>query len=637
MYSRDQQCFLSKVAVPFAANLPRVNKNFDTVCHQRAILYVRYPVEMSAVSHAFTISSKKELPVAIQLRNISNKPIGSNTKEQRLLKLKLSISKEQADCGDYLHFSGKKNIDSWNLSKPFIQDITLQAGETTCFSGTLKIDDMAMAEYTTLSLSFTLSLGDLHNKKIIEDIQRQDFTIQLANEYRYHPAADFLLVTNCNTSKEIVDKWKDIVSEFGSSLCVWNVSLYSGLSYFQKRENSSSFETEWQDKVVIILDDKYSVNNKRRLKATDYLDTKELFVAAQKAHVSTYVIGRAFNLKHAVSPPLAIAENDTFPLTSRSRHIAVTDYFVKWNKPTTKHLKQKAVELSKRLQHEAPSNRSVMVLNWYPTKMKSGLRDQWQLGSVQFVYGLARVETRIAHRDKIPDIVDQEDVFNIIKLLPFIKKLNYIVRSNARFANLNLLSNAILADLTDELLSFSRNTWLQSMSKKRISSALSLLNQLDQFDFCSIKLSIAAQDSLRKLLVKYYYLATRIVTKSDELLFSRQKYRYVLAQICHERIMVLYEKNFPGNDLHEDLEQLANRWKKIRKSDLFGMIVNPHSRQTAYDNHEGLRSLIFRDRIKPHHPKVSRFKESLHFFASKDEREACIDAYERRCRFTSSN
>lgn len=619
--------FYEKTVIPFKAKIARVNKRFETVCDQKAPIIIRYPIEASVVAHAETITLNEALPFAIKLRNVSTLPIGYGTKTDRPLTLQLALQGSDAKQ-KVLALSDKSNHQLISLSEPFCMNIALPAGESAYFSGTLQFMDVNIQPYTKFNLSFNLSLGNVNNYAKMDCIQKRNFDIQFADDYRFDPKADFVLVTHSNTKKATVDAWKTLANKFGASMSVWNASLYGGLSYNKMRNDQGSFKTQLQNKVVIILNDSFTLNGKKQVTA-DFLDQKEILEAAKSSNIATLVVGQSFDIKEAAAPAF---QSDYF-----YEEVVIKDLYFKWNKPTYEHLKKKAAELERKLRYQAPSEQYFMELQLDPLKLSAGIFDEWQVGRVKLYQALNMKKTCIAYRQKSDNSIDEYDAFNMIKLLPFDKKLQYFSSCKPTDDNVEMFKNAILSDLMDELDVFASSTWLGDFSREKISSSLTTLNALEQFDFSCMQNDKRIKHAVSKLLVQYKYITSQLPSTSDAIWFPWLKRRAILADICQQKVNAMLKAHFPGEDFSEEEKALAKHWKKIPKEEIFHRFSNAYLAGTVYNNHLDEDRRFSKEEIKPYVAKNSFFTEGRHVFRTPEDRVQCLEFHEKRCAFDLKN
>jgi hypothetical protein len=85
----------------------RVNKEFEKVKDYKDEYLLSYPVEISAVICAKSISIKEEAPVVVGIINRSNRAVGVNANFSRLLRVKL----EHLDGPSGISFKINKLVD----------------------------------------------------------------------------------------------------------------------------------------------------------------------------------------------------------------------------------------------------------------------------------------------------------------------------------------------------------------------------------------------------------------------------------------------------------------------------------------------------------------------------------------------
>lgn len=625
--------YTAEANLSLRAKLPRVNKEFDAIKAQVIPIVLRYPVEASIVAQTETISLHQELPFAIQIRNVSSQPIGRKTKTGRPLALKLQASYETDDAKKIAYLD-KNSTTYLNLSEPLNLDLSLEPKKSAYFSGTLLFTDPNIQPYTKYYLNFQLSLGNVNDYSVIDCIQVRNFNIQLADEYHYDPLADFVLVTNCNTKKETVDGWKTLAKNFGSRLSVWNASLYAGLSYDQSRNDKGSFIKELQDKVIIILDDVFPLHGGKQ-KATNFLDQKEILAAARAANVATLIVGESFDIESAVTPP--------FRQNYLYKEISVKDKYSLCSQPTSDHFQKKVDELARALRYESPTENYFMELNFNPTITIPGGccdKNEWELGRIRLYQSLDTKQARIAYRQKAADTVDRYDAFNMVKLLPFKKKIQYLTSCQLTKETLDILKDAILSDLMAELIIFARSTWMKDATKESLAASLTALNTLAQFDFSFMKnhslrtLEISnVRETFIQLLLQYKYIASQLPSTMDTLWWPWYRRRTVLAEIAREKATHLLNEYFPNVSFKETENAIANEWKHMPKEEIFYRFSNAYLAGTAYSNTVEVKKQIQKNDVPTYYHKNSLFTEQLHFFKTKEDRKSNIDLHEKRCQF----
>jgi hypothetical protein len=75
--------------IDYRATVTRVNKEFDSVNNYVEKYEIRYPVEITSVNVAKSITIKEEAPVVVGIFNRSNRAIGISSEYSRLLRVRL--------------------------------------------------------------------------------------------------------------------------------------------------------------------------------------------------------------------------------------------------------------------------------------------------------------------------------------------------------------------------------------------------------------------------------------------------------------------------------------------------------------------------------------------------------------------
>lgn len=600
------------------AEVSRVNQRFSTVERQKESFEIRYPLEISTVSAPPTVSLEEEAPVVMKIRNISNQPIGIRAPQPRLANIDFSLTGGVG--GHMVEFStAEENFSRSHDMGPLITQhcILLQPEQEAYFAGTLKFNGDTPL-YTQAHFSCQLNLGKL-DKPLEEQeaIQKRNFRIQVADSFRYDPDADIVLVTNNNTKEETVKRWKGLADRLGKPLSIWNTSLYSGLSYTQKRADGGSFMDDMQGKVIVILNNEMMIKDETK-HSTECLDAMEILSAAKQANISTYVIGNNFEIEKSLRPLTPISQNDS--------EQEVKDRFMFWKRPGEGKLAEKAKTLNKQIHKDNPDKRYVSLYSFNAEK-KSGfsLRPEWTLGKVETRETLDRTQSHIAHRYTTEGFDPVSvDLFNLIKLMPFAKKLDYLENCQDRDC-IELVKKAILTDLANELLAFAKYKWNGGYSTSKLKTVLINLRTLSEHQFTN-------KDHLRDVLLQHEYFANQLPTTSDKYFFPCLCRRTRLRNVTNERIKRMINEHLPDQDLSEQRKMIKRQYQHYSRELLFKEFSNPYADQTTFDNQTKLEKV---ENIKDIHYRSnpSQFFERHNVFASAEERHRAIDELKEDCKF----
>ncbi len=606
----------------FNARMSRVNKDFSDVARELHTFNIRYPVEISTVAIPPVIARGEEAPFVVKVRNVSTKPIGMSAHDARLLEVKLAAGDAKAGTLTYLD---AETSQTQSLVTPVIDTINLlNAGQAAYFTGSIKFPDLTPA-YVKSHLNFKLYLGALENPEAKQNvIQQRNIQLQLADRYVYDANADLVLVTNNNTNPETVTQWKEKARMMGTTLSVWNTSLYSGLSYTKTRQDRMNFFSQMQGKVIIILNNEMNIND-RNTHSTDCLDAMEILEAAKDANISTYVIGGNFNLKNAITPLTHISRND--------ETYVVEDRYFFWRQPKPEHLMKKAAEINKQLQKNNPEQRFVPVVHFEAerkTTARFSLRPKWELGKIEARETLGQTQAHIALRNSQADVLlaNNADVFNVLKLMPFAKKLQYLDKAVQRVDHdaAKMISTAILSDLTDELMTFAKDKWNGAFSKEKLSAALVNLKLMSEHPF-------TPSNHLSSILTNYNYIANRLPTNYDKYLFPFWCRRIRLRNICQHTINDMLKHYFPVQQFDYSKRNLEVTLGRLPREVVFERFAAPYKNDVKFDNQLNVTDPVRDNTLPAYQKKKSTFTERFNLFSSSGDRKKYIESQKSNCKF----
>lgn len=609
--------FYKTVGLQLDAKMTRVNKSFTNIPEYP--LTIRYPIEISTAYAPPTVTY--EAPFVITIKNISTKAIGEKAPEPRSLSLQLQTSGGVPN--HLINHCDEFGTTTQSLEKPVVQNIPyLGPGQSTHFSGILKFSEEAPT-YKTIGLTFQLHLGQLDHPTTQADIiQERNTELQLANNFEYDAKADYVLVTNNQTDQATLEQWKEKARKLGTSVSIWNTSLYSGLSYHQKRLDKGSFIEQMQGKVMVILNNAMQVDE-YKTHSTDCLDAMEIFTAAKEANIATYVVGENFDLKKAITPLTHGKEDKDYTIQAK---------FACWHKPTAQDLLDKAKTLKKKLQKENPNRRLVPVCDFNAeiksTSCFSFFRPKWELGKVEMRETLDKSHSHIAFRaadQKEMREVSPIDTYNMIKLLPFQKKLDYLERSTDQEMT-NHLKNAILADLTSELLTFSHDKWNGHYTKEKLAQEMTNLHALVNHRFVKLP-------EMQDIFLHYEYLASRLPSRSDRYFFPFLCRKTRIRNLCQETLAGVFREYFRREDLDSSRRAIHTQWDATSREQLFSHFSTPYKDFVTFDNEMSVQKPILSQQLSSYRFKHSMFKEKPDYFTDVTQREEVIEGYKANCRF----
>lgn len=605
--------------ISFYAYLPRIKKYFENFDLPKTIT-ITYPVDLSTIASIKTVSFAESAPFAIKIRNNSNQAIGPSHRKLSLTVSTTAYGKERRSMVD-LDIDGSANY--YDLSKPYQKDIDeLKPGQVFTFAGLLKFNDHQLPPYSTACISFSLKLENMQSGEM-QLIDKQNLNLKLANAYEYDDEADFVLVINSAISNAVIEKWKNAALELGCKLSIWDTTLYSGLSYTQKRHDQQSFMTQLKDKVVIILN-----NNK----VTDTLKQGEIYNAAREANISTYVINN-FDMRNIEVP----SRNPVKTITPNE-----VRYLVK--NPCENDLRTQTEQIVKSTNQSNPNKTYIAAFRYEP-KLISTFK--YQLGAIDLYEGLDCNKVQIAYSNQSLDEVNNENVATMAKLLPFSSKLALLANSGSK--NKFVLRQAILSDLTSELKAFTQYEFSNQFNEQNISSALAMQSELFRYNVRRLlSMFEEPRETTNKyisseninhfvyLLLEYEYEIKRLPTLSDKWLLPWTKMANLITNTSLVKIDNWLKKNITNYKfVIEQRERIEKERKRWDRDHLYQPNLDK-DKQTTYHSHNRVLAKRYLPSYRNNKSSFfTGFTEGKYILNSKSDRQKQMAKMAAECEFDS--
>ena len=279
-----------------SARFPRTNCEFRDFQTAPIPLTVMHPLEVSLVAGARACVFDWGVPVTITVRNKSRVGFGLAAPYGRLVRVTLEL----AEPSEHVFFTNESGLGSkltpFSLASQMVFDIDYLAplAEFT-LSGTISISPEHATLYDQIRLAYSFSLGDIDSplaQSGLEIIQSKTHSLQVGEYCQPIGESDCLLVVSGSTTLAEVEYWRECFKGLGYGMCVFNVSLYHGLSY---QFRSHEICKELVGRIVVVLNNRFYRDDATELLnkefyPLDYLENAEMFEAARRHSVRTYVI-----------------------------------------------------------------------------------------------------------------------------------------------------------------------------------------------------------------------------------------------------------------------------------------------------------------------------------------------------------
>ena len=212
-------------------------------------------------------------------------------------------------------------------------------------------------------------------------------------------------------------------------------------------------------------------------------------------------------------------------------------------------------------------------------------------------------------------VITEEDIFNIIKLLPFLKKLNYIYHNLQNPVNRTIIFKAILSDLVDELKVFGKQKWSGSLPKKKLESMMTTLMTLSTFNFEGLCAVPEGKAFLQSLLLRLEFVTRHIPHTCDYCCCNRRG--RIVAALVRSKIKYLLREYVTRNKkmLNSERRSIEMENKKLKKGALLNMLKPYGVYGTHFDNWMRIKNNIVNIVHLPYpYPSRSNIEELKYCF-----------------------
>ena len=322
------------------ASVTRVNQAFPLVEAQATTAFVSCALELSYPYGVCSIVPNGEAVMLVDVRNMSNKPIGFDALLKRYAKVKMAsfwndrVNVDNIGTDEIALLKNSNAISSCPIITADELEISLlnhksstwrdagngveqnvqviNPGHTTTVACSVRLVEETKAKtYSQACLLTELHLG--HPKALTEMrmVQYRPFEVQIASHFSYRQnETRVLLVCNNRTTAKELNKWRNLLNNvlsFGendrSDVCtVWNTSLYRGtsLQYAPIRSpnsNEKSLAELFSDRgqLVVFLNNNCTPRGIRmdgsQSTVVEDMQKQELYHALRDTQCHAYVFG----------------------------------------------------------------------------------------------------------------------------------------------------------------------------------------------------------------------------------------------------------------------------------------------------------------------------------------------------------
>ena len=213
------------------------------------------------------------------------------------------------------------------------------------------------------------------------------------------------------------------------------------------------------------------------------------------------------------------------------------------SKPKPQDIIQQINKMKKELGELFPDRTFYYFYSFLPKKIGCF---KWTLGKVEIREGLNmdfKNEGRFGHAVKSNYRNEVYDEFLVIKLLPFSKKLIWLVNNIEDNANVNILIQALTSDLVEEVVVYAKNNWSKLLNCKLLETKMVILNSFVDND--KLKIIMSTPNGRRiylEVILRYLSALAKLPSFIDYLWCYRT--RRILKNFCEFKINFFRQKFF---------------------------------------------------------------------------------------------
>ncbi|KAK6334530.1 hypothetical protein TWF730_003744 [Orbilia blumenaviensis] len=213
------RAFREKTEIEFHASMPSLNNRIIRDFAGKRDVILSYPISVETIRWANSVLPNTKMTMIWVITNKSTRALGRSSEQVRNVEYIFRGNRELTTDTDL------GVTDSVNLER-LVEIDNLGPGETRTYTQEVIIHSSAET-YKHHNFDLVLYLGRPRSTQR-DVVQVGTMKVQVASPYIYRPTASFLLVVNCETTKQQIIGQDQLFSGLNVVYDTWNVSLYGG-------------------------------------------------------------------------------------------------------------------------------------------------------------------------------------------------------------------------------------------------------------------------------------------------------------------------------------------------------------------------------------------------------------------------
>ncbi|KAK6347394.1 hypothetical protein TWF718_005233 [Orbilia javanica] len=213
------KAFREQTQIEFHAALPSLNGRIIRDFSGKRDVILSYPISIETIRWANSVLPNTKMSMIWVITNKSTRALGRASEQTRSIEYNFRGNRDLTTDMDLSVTNGT------NLER-LVEIDYLAPGDTRTYTQEVAVHSSAET-YKHHNFDLVLYLGRPRSTQK-DVVQVGNMKVQIASPFIYQPTASFLLVVNCETTKQQVVSQHQLFSGLNVVYDIWNVSLYGG-------------------------------------------------------------------------------------------------------------------------------------------------------------------------------------------------------------------------------------------------------------------------------------------------------------------------------------------------------------------------------------------------------------------------
>ncbi|KAF3116228.1 hypothetical protein TWF103_009451 [Orbilia oligospora] len=215
------RAFRETTQIEFHAALPNLNGRIIRDFSGKRDVVLSYPISVESIRWANSVLPNTKMSMVWVITNKSTRALGRSSEQARNVEYIFRGNRDLSTETDLTMTNGT------NLER-MVEIDYLAPGDTRTYTQEVVVHSSAET-YKHHNFDLVLYLGRPRSTQR-DVVQVGNLRVQIASPFVYQPTASFLLIVNCETTKQQIVAQHQLFSSLNVVYDTWNVSLYGGFN-----------------------------------------------------------------------------------------------------------------------------------------------------------------------------------------------------------------------------------------------------------------------------------------------------------------------------------------------------------------------------------------------------------------------